>query len=230
MRGSGIYQIINNMNGKKYVGSAQNLRVRQRRHINDLKSGEHRNRHIQRAWDKYGESVFSFHVLEYVGNHDFLIEREQYYMDILKPEYNISPTAGSCRGLMHIPGVAEKLRQNLIENAVPASKVWHGSDDGKLWHAEHYQRMKHKLHKPKRFECKYCREPFEATNTGANQFCGNKCKSAWRRKEGMDNEFRVCPQCGEKYSVNKYSKQECCSRACSNKLKPRLPQLCTVNI
>jgi group I intron endonuclease len=52
---------------------------------------------IYKAILKYGYSNFSFEVLEYCEK-NILLEREQFYIDSLNPEYNLSPTAGSSLG------------------------------------------------------------------------------------------------------------------------------------
>jgi len=52
---------------------------------------------ICRALLKYGHSSFSLSILEYCDVAK-VIEREQYYIDTLKPEYNILQTAGSTFG------------------------------------------------------------------------------------------------------------------------------------
>lgn len=105
-----------------------------------------------------------------------------------------------------------------------ASK-WHGTEEGKNWHKEHYEQMKDTLHKKDQYVCYYCGQKFVSVKNGHTRFCSNKCKSAWRRMSGVDNETRICKQCGKEFTVNKYAKQECCSMACSNRLHPRLPQL-----
>lgn len=46
------------------------------------------NRPIDRALLKHGFSNFTLEILEYCDKNNVL-EREQYYMDILKPPYNI---------------------------------------------------------------------------------------------------------------------------------------------
>ena len=97
---SGIYQIENQINGKRYIGSAVNLRKRWGEHLNTLCHKRHFNRHLQSAFDKYGEDAFTFEILEYVMSED-LIVREQFYLDTYSPEYNISPTAGSLLGIQH---------------------------------------------------------------------------------------------------------------------------------
>lgn len=56
MRKMGIYKIVCLKNNKSYIGSFSNLRVRKNAHFRLLRNGEHYNSHIQRAFDKYGES------------------------------------------------------------------------------------------------------------------------------------------------------------------------------
>jgi group I intron endonuclease len=49
---------------------------------------------LQRAFDKYTQDNFIISLIEACDKKD-LIKREQYYIDLLKPKYNICPTAGS---------------------------------------------------------------------------------------------------------------------------------------
>jgi group I intron endonuclease len=85
----GIYMIINKVNGKFYIGSTNNLRKRKREHFWALSRGNHVNDYLQKAYNKFGEKNFEFKVLEYVNNEDDLLEREQYYLDLLKPYIRI---------------------------------------------------------------------------------------------------------------------------------------------
>lgn len=48
----------------------------------------------------YGHSNFSLEILEYCSPND-AVSREQYYIDLLKPKYNILLTAGSFLGFKH---------------------------------------------------------------------------------------------------------------------------------
>lgn len=96
--GAGIYRIRNLKNGKLYIGSAKNLKIRYRSHRNDLKRQKHHSIILQRAWNKYGENNFIFEVIEKVSNLENILEREQYYLDSLNPVYNICPIAGNCTG------------------------------------------------------------------------------------------------------------------------------------
>ena len=97
---SGIYSITNIINGHRYVGSAVSLGNRLATHKRSLLRGTHRNGHLQSAWNKYGEDVFEFEVLER-WEPEFLVGMEQWWMNMLRPEYNIAPVAGSCLGVTH---------------------------------------------------------------------------------------------------------------------------------
>lgn len=109
---TGIYAIVNLVNGKFYIGSAatntdesvkkQGFYYRWTAHVNRLKAGNHKNCHLQRAWNKYGASSFKFQILEFVEP-ERCIEVEQVYLDLF-PEgdrdlvYNICFIAGSVLG------------------------------------------------------------------------------------------------------------------------------------
>lgn len=85
---SGIYILTNSVNGKRYIGSSNNIRKRLWKHRSLLRHNKHENPYLQNAWNKYGEDMFAFAVIETCET-DVLLEREQYYIDTLKPEYNI---------------------------------------------------------------------------------------------------------------------------------------------
>ena len=38
-------------------------------------------------------------------------------------------------------------------------------------------------------------------------------------KSGVDNEIRICKNCGEQFEINKYSKVQVCGRNCMMKLR-----------
>ena len=56
--------------------------------------------YIYKAILKYGYSNFSLEILEYCEP-NLLISREQYYIDLLEPEYNILKIAYSSLGFKH---------------------------------------------------------------------------------------------------------------------------------
>lgn len=94
-----IYMIINVINGKFYIGSTNNYTNRFYAHKNELRKGTHHSKHLQKAWDKYGEEAFEFVVIEefYIDNKDDKFNKEQLYLDKLQPfedkGYNISKRA-----------------------------------------------------------------------------------------------------------------------------------------
>jgi group I intron endonuclease len=98
---SGIYVIRNLLNGKSYVGSALDLGHRKRTHFYKLRHNAHPSRHLQAAFAKHGEAAFEFSVLEELVSPDreTLIGREQWWMDLLKPQYNKRLTADSNQGV-----------------------------------------------------------------------------------------------------------------------------------
>jgi len=91
---SGIYEILSTINGKRYIGSSINIRTRiLNNHLHELKKGKHKNKYLQNHFNKHGSKVFQFSILE-LCKEDVLLEREQYYIDTLNPEFNQNKIAG----------------------------------------------------------------------------------------------------------------------------------------
>lgn len=121
-----IYAIINIVNDKHYVGQTYNKLKRFGEHLKTLRIGKHCNRLLQRAYYKYGESCFIFLTLENCVFENLTI-REQYWIDILKPEYNLAPVAGSQLGYRH----TEEAKANMSY----AHKGQFVSDETRLKHS-----------------------------------------------------------------------------------------------
>jgi len=101
---SGIYKITNKVNGKIYIGSAYNLRNRIYTHKSRLRRGIHKNKHLQNAFNFYGEAKFVFEILEVVEDKKIILEREQFYLDLYVAYdtaigYNIAKVAGNTAGV-----------------------------------------------------------------------------------------------------------------------------------
>ena len=114
-----------------------------------------------------------------------------------------------------------RVRYNLmnIERIRPLTKAWHSSEEGFAWHSER-GKENWKLREDITYECTQCGKTFKTKHMygeNDNTFCSNNCKSQFRRESGVDNEERVCAQCGAKYKVNKYSKIATCSPNCAVK-------------
>lgn len=80
-----IYKITNTVNGKVYVGQTTNKNPLNRwwSHRSDLRLGRHGNDHLQKAWNKYKESSFSFNVLESVSSKESLDLAEARWIETL---------------------------------------------------------------------------------------------------------------------------------------------------
>lgn len=75
-----IYKIINLVNDKFYVGSTTNKKVRFREHRKQLRGNRHHCKHLQAAWNKYGEEKFVFKVVEEVPETEPLHVAEDRYL------------------------------------------------------------------------------------------------------------------------------------------------------
>lgn len=76
-----IYQIINKVDGRRYVGQTINLQKRKNTHFSQLRKGTHPNDLLQKAWDDWGEESFSFVYEEYeIEDSNFLNNKEIEYI------------------------------------------------------------------------------------------------------------------------------------------------------
>lgn len=104
-----IYQWTNLINGDIYIGSASTGSTRLLSYFNPNVLS--RNLPIYNSLKKYGHNNFCLAILEDLGplqqiSKKFILEREQYYLDILFTKYldkklNLSPTAGTTLGFKH---------------------------------------------------------------------------------------------------------------------------------
>lgn len=112
---AGVYLIVNLNNGKMYVGSGVLARMQVRFHKH-LFSGQG-SQLVWHAVNKHGLSNFAFIVLDTVSNYVAennrkLLDIEDHYITILKPEYNISQYAGNTLGLKHTEVTKTKMKLN----------------------------------------------------------------------------------------------------------------------
>jgi len=120
---SGIYRWVNKINNKSYVGGSVNLYCR---FINYYSKSFLSNKllitnsHIYRALLFHGHGNFNLEILEYCDK-KFVIDREQYYIDLLNPEYNILRKAGSSLGFKHSPETLLKLKSRKLSQEALAN-------------------------------------------------------------------------------------------------------------
>lgn len=88
-----IYKIVNVLEPTSiYIGSAKNLKSRIYHHINSLKNNDHHSYLLQRAVNKHGLNNFNVHIIDFVKEKDLKV-KEQWWLDILEPFYNIAKIA-----------------------------------------------------------------------------------------------------------------------------------------
>lgn len=80
---TGVYEIKNIQNNKRYIGSSSNIDRRWREHKTLLIQGNHINNQLQTDWNNSGEINFEFNILEITSKENKLI-REQYYIERYK--------------------------------------------------------------------------------------------------------------------------------------------------
>ncbi len=94
----GIYTITFKESIKIYVGSTVNsFNKRRNQHLYCLRLNNHPNKHLQNAFNKYGESSFNFEILE-VCPEEYIVSQEQFWINMLnsanpKIGYNLMPNA-----------------------------------------------------------------------------------------------------------------------------------------
>lgn len=118
LKESGIYAIEHTASGKRYVGSAQNLDRRLKKHIYHLNKGTHHSIKLQAAWNKYGVDAFVLVVILKCPIHE-LLAREQEELDILDTVecgYNISKFADApMRGRKMSEATRQKMRESRLK-------------------------------------------------------------------------------------------------------------------
>lgn len=104
-----IYMWTHKESKNRYLGSAVDLSRRITQYFSIKYLDKNKNMRICNALAFYGYSAFSLTILEYIQISNLskkeaqilILEREQFYIDNFKPEYNINLIAGSRLGTLH---------------------------------------------------------------------------------------------------------------------------------
>ena len=142
-----VYLISNNVNGKCYVGSIIHLDQRRKQHFSRLEHNKHVNKHLQNAYNKYGREAFEFEVLEIIDIDDSikdnLLMREQFWIDNLKPAYNILPVAGSNLGYQHTEETKQKISNSTkgVKKSESHAKHIREGQKGRVLSEEHKAKL-----------------------------------------------------------------------------------------
>jgi group I intron endonuclease len=124
----GIYRVTNLINGKIYIGSAIEIEGRWAAHKSALNKGKHENEYLQNAWAKHSEVAFVFEIIEECAP-EALYEREQFWLDNSdchrgRGGYNISPSAGTCRGVKHTEETRKRMSAAKKGKPMKTRKFW----------------------------------------------------------------------------------------------------------
>lgn len=127
MKISGIYIITNLINNKYYIGSSKSVLDRLSWHKSHLKSRTHHNEHLQKSYNKYGKSYFTFELLEEYEDEKVLFSLENWWCNMLCTYnrdygYNIQPI-----NPLGIPSLSEETKIKISK----ANKGRKHSDDTK---------------------------------------------------------------------------------------------------
>jgi group I intron endonuclease len=108
-----IYRITNMANGKFYIGSAESFARREWQHKYALRRNEHKNPRLQAAWNKYGEEMFVFEVIEEIAPDRNAFDIENTYLHKVVGQedcYNINTDAVGMRtGIAHTEETKSKV-------------------------------------------------------------------------------------------------------------------------
>ena len=83
----GVYKITNTVTGDFYIGSSKNVKLRLASHKWSSTWNKHPNNPMYLDMQKYGVDKFEFEILAEVEPEQ-LKEKEQYFIETLKPTYN----------------------------------------------------------------------------------------------------------------------------------------------
>jgi group I intron endonuclease len=87
--------------------------------MRDLKQNKHSNKILQHSFNKYGINKFVFHIIE-TCMPERCLEIEQFYLDFLKPEFNIAKSSSApMLGKSHNEKTRKKMSRPAWNKGIP---------------------------------------------------------------------------------------------------------------
>lgn len=216
---SGIYAIVNNTNGKRYVGSTTEFRNRWRHHRADLRGNRHGNKHLQAAWNLYGEKAFEFIIVEYVAP-DALLDVEQKHLDGNGDGYNIAIVAGASnrgrqlseehRVKIALAGTGRKHSEESKAKMSAVKKEWWAANEAYKLSEEHKAKLRaaHKRRRAAGIKPRKCSEETKRKIGAANR--GHKWSQEQKARLSMALK-------GRKFSDEHRAKIGAAQKGCKRK-------------
>lgn len=195
---AGIYQWTHKQSNKTYIGSAFDISKRLSSYysISYLTNRTKGKRYINNVLLKYGYSAFSLTILEYIditnmskdNAKKLILNREQHYIDTLKPEYNILKIVGSSAGYKHSEESLKLMR--LAIKGIPLTKAHREklslAKRGIVFSDTHKQNMSKKVYVYTNENPKILFQLFNSCNETAKYFnCNRKTISNYLDKNKL---------------------------------------------
>ncbi len=165
---SGIYTITNKTSNKVYVGSSVDLQKRNKDHFSYLRANTHHNIHLQRAFNKYGESSFVFDVVKFCPDDAellIILEKEEFGSHDFEELYNIVEPGPNP---MHNREFTEEHKEKISKALKEYNKKFGNTFKGKKHSVQSRKRMSES-------QKAYCKKE-------GNSFLGKKHTKASKKK------------------------------------------------
>lgn len=117
-----VYKIENKKTGDIYVGSTINYANRIAVHKYKMKHGFNSAHRLYIDGANLGASSFSFSIIELVNDESILLDREQFYINKINPQYNVARIAGSCVGVK----ATDEAKAKMSKSRSGENNCWYG--------------------------------------------------------------------------------------------------------
>ena len=132
-----LYNITNSLDNKQYVGITNNIKRRWKEHRTDLRGNRHGNKHLQAAWNLYGEENFKFKIINKFNSLEEMNKAEMNYIkdnNLLDSDFGYNLDTGGIGSFIHTESAKKRISKSQ-EKAVVSMCL----KTGKI---KHYQRVK----------------------------------------------------------------------------------------
>lgn len=216
----GIYQILNLINNKSYIGSTStSFRKRWKDHLSALRSDRHVNRYLQKSFNKYKEEAFQFIILEVVDDINLLFDKELEWIDKYKSyikENGYNMTLSENGRIVFTEEVKRKIsksRKGITFTEETKRKMSEAKKGSKL--SEATKEKIRNLHKGKKKSAEHRRKISERQKSLPNNGVSEQCRSAAIKAAKKRKGYKHSEETKQKMSVARRRNNESISRKLS---------------